>query len=46
MKQQVNEEKTVKSIDWVPNTEMLADVLTKANVNTNHILETVTTGRL
>ena len=40
------EEKTVNSINWVPNPEMVADVLTKKNVKTTQVLQIVTTGRL
>ena len=45
IKQQL-EEKTVDQIDWVPNQEMVADILTKNNVNTGQVLEIVMTGRL
>ena len=46
IKHQVEEEKTVSRIDWVSNKEMIADVFTKANVNTDQVLRTVMAGRL
>ena len=43
---QQRDEKFVKDIEWITSEEMLADVFTKKNVNTDHILQTVVEGNL
>ena len=45
IKEQV-EDRTVKKVMWIPNKEMIADVFTKANVNTDLILSVISGGRL
>ena len=45
MKQQ-KEELKINSVDWVRAEEQLADVFTKRNVKTDHILSVVTEGNL
>ena len=45
IKEQI-EEKKVEKIEWVCSEEMLADVFTKANVKTEHILNVLKTGVL
>ena len=45
IKQQM-EMKTVAKINWVCSSEQAADVFTKKNVNTDHILSVVTQGKL
>ena len=46
IKQQKDEFKTVSSISWIPNQQMLADVLTKKGVKADPLLVAVTRGRL
>jgi hypothetical protein len=46
IKQQKEEEKTVSSIDWIPNQHMLADILTKKGVKSDPLLSVVTRGQI
>ena len=46
IKEQKEEEKTVSSIDWIPNQLMLADILTKKGVKSDSLLSVVTRGEI
>ena len=46
IKQQKDEEKTIKSINWVSASNQIADVFTKKSVKTDAILRVVTEGNL
>ena len=45
MKQQL-EEKTVNDISWVSSSNMLADIFTKRNVNSDSLVEVMTKGMI
>ena len=46
IKEQKDELKTISEIEWIPNTLMLADILTKKGVKSDALLSAVMRGHL